>query len=168
MRWSLKESCSRWKFDFTLVGHWWCASRQLDCTHIFIFTLTYLSFNYSLLTILQQNTQRTHSCPRFGTRALIGGRRSVSVSTKSYRRWQRQLELLRRNILELTKSEDTGPGLDDQVKQEPLGIMIFWKCGFQVRVLCFRVPASNNRALEQHGDVLPFPQVPLEHRTLMR
>ena len=34
-------------------------------------------------------------------------------------------ELLRRNILELTKSEDTGFGLDDQVKQEPLGIMIF-------------------------------------------
>ena len=34
-------------------------------------------------------------------------------------------ELLRRNILELTKSEDTGPGLDDQVKQEPLGSKIF-------------------------------------------
>ena len=89
----------------------------------FMDALKKLSYNYRLRTVLLQNPQRFSSCPRFETRALIGGRRSVS--TKSYRRWQRQLELLRRNILELTKSEDTGPGLDDQVKQELLGIMIF-------------------------------------------
>ena len=56
--------------------------------------LTNLSFNYSL-TILLQDTQKTSSCPRFGTRALIGGRRSVSVSTTSYRRWQQQLGVVK-------------------------------------------------------------------------
>ena len=56
--------------------------------------LTNLSFNYSL-TILLQDTQKTSSCPRFGTRALIGGRRSVSVSTKSCKRLQQQLGVVK-------------------------------------------------------------------------
>ena len=60
----------------------------------FMDALTNLSFNYSL-TILLQDTQKTSSCPRFGTRALIGGRRSVSVSTTSYRRWQQQLGVVK-------------------------------------------------------------------------
>ena len=88
----------------------------------FMDALTNLSFNYNLLTSLQQNIQRTSSCPRFGTRALIGGRRSVSVSTKSYRRWQQQLGVVKTQYF---GTGDTGLGLDDQVKQEPLGIMIF-------------------------------------------